>query len=184
MFTVLFTILVIQRITELFIAKRNEKWMMAKGGVKHGEKHYPLIVVVHTLFLISLITEVTVFHKGLSSLWSFILPFLLLTQIIRYWAVMSLGPYWNTKIIILPDSEVVAKGPYRFMRHPNYVVVALEILFIPLLFNAYITAVLFTISNIFLMIIRIPEEEKALQLHTDYKNTFEEKYRFFPKKLN
>lgn len=166
------------------IAKRNEKWMITKGGIEYGVKHYPLIVIIHTLFLFSLMAEVSLFHKELSPLWVFMIPFLLLTQFIRYWAISSLGPYWNTKIMIVPNSDVIAKGPYRFMKHPNYVIVALEIMCIPLLFNAYITSVLFSLLNLFLMKIRIPEEEQALQLHTDYDEIFQEKHRFFPKKLN
>lgn len=175
-------IIIVQRVSELFIARRNEAHMKSMGGEEHGRDHYPLIVAVHLLFLLSFTLEVIVFNKEVSPLWMMILPVILITQIIRYWAVVSLGAFWNTKIIIVPDLEVVAKGPYRFMRHPNYLVVAVEILFLPIFFQAYATAILFTVLNAAVLTIRIREEEKALMQHTDYKKSFLNKRRFIPGK--
>jgi methyltransferase len=175
-------IIIVQRVSELFIARRNETYMKSMGGEEHGRDHYPLIVAVHLLFLLSFTIEVIVFNKEVSPLWMMILPIILITQIIRYWAVFSLGPFWNTKIIIVPDLEVVAKGPYRFMRHPNYLVVAVEILFLPIFFQAYATAILFTVLNAAILTIRISAEEKALMQHTDYKKSFINKRRFIPGK--
>ncbi|TDL82639.1 hypothetical protein E2R53_03455 [Peribacillus frigoritolerans] len=175
-------IIIGQRVSELWIARRNEAHMKRMGGEEHGIRHYPLIVAVHLLFLLSFALEVILFNKEISPLWMIILPIILITQIIRYWAVFSLGPFWNTKILIVPDIEVVAKGPYRFMRHPNYLVVAVEILFLPILFQAYFTAILFTILNAAILSIRIPAEEKALMEHTNYKKAFLAKKRFIPGK--
>lgn len=182
MFYLLFSLLIIQRITELFIAKRNEKWMLNRGGFEHGREHYPFIVALHVLFLLFLLLEVRIFKKELTDLWYFLVPILALTQLIRYWSVFSLGNYWNTKIIIVPKEQVVSKGPYKYMKHPNYVVVAFEILLIPLLFQAYVTALLFTFLNIVMMTIRIPTEEKALQKHTNYHEVFNLRARFVPKR--
>ncbi|MGM0873922.1 MAG: isoprenylcysteine carboxyl methyltransferase family protein [Bacillota bacterium] len=182
MFYTLFSLLIVQRITELFIAKRNEKWMLNRGGVEHGREHYPFIVALHVLFLLFLLLEVSIFKKELTELWYFLVPILVLTQLIRYWSVFSLGNYWNTKIIIVPNEQVVSKGPYQYMRHPNYVVVAVEILLIPLLFQAYVTALLFTLLNFVMMTIRIPTEEKALQKHTNYHEAFNLRARFVPKR--
>jgi methyltransferase len=175
-------IIIVQRVSELVIARRNEAHMKSMGGEEHGRDHYPLIVAVHLLFLLSFTLEVIVFNKEVSPLWMMILPVILITQIIRYWAVFSLGVFWNTKIIIVPDLEVVAKGPYRFMRHPNYLVVAVEILFLPIFFQAYATAILFTVLNAAILTIRIRAEEKALMQHTDYKKSFINKRRFIPGK--
>jgi methyltransferase len=86
----------------------------------------------------------------------------LLTQIARIWCIWSLGKYWNTKIIVLPGSPLVKKGPYKYVKHPNYIVVGAELFIIPLLFGAYITAVIFPILHILLLRVRIPCEEKAL----------------------
>jgi methyltransferase len=88
--------------------------------------------------------------------------------------------YWNTKILLLPGANVIAKGPYRFMRHPNYTVVSLELFVIPLIFGAFFTAALFTILNILMLRVRIPAEEKALMELTDYEKSHGQKQRFFP----
>lgn len=182
MFYGLLLLLIVQRITEMFIAKRNEKWLLNRGGVEHGSEHYPYIVALHVMFLLSLLLEVNILHKEVTVLWYILVPILAFTQLIRYWAVMSLGSYWNTKIIIVPNDLVVLKGPYQYMRHPNYVVVAVEIFFIPLLYQAYFTAILFSVLNIVIMTIRIPAEEKALQLHTNYQEVFNLRARFVPKR--
>jgi methyltransferase len=182
MFNILFLLLIFQRISELFIAKRNEKWLLKRGGVEHGSEHYPYIVALHILFLLSLFLEVTSFHKELTNLWYLLFPILTLTQLLRYWSVCSLGYFWNTKIIIAPDEKVVSKGPYQYLKHPNYVVVAIEIFLIPLLFQAYLTALLFTILNFVMMTVRIPIEEKALRTHTNYQKAFQGRSRFTSKR--
>lgn len=182
MFYILFSLLLVQRAAELFVARKNEKWMKDRGGIEYGNSHYRYIVILHILFLISLFSEAIFTQKGISQFWYIIVPIFIFTQIIRYWAVTSLGPYWNTKIIIVPDDVVVSKGPYQYIRHPNYVVVALEIIFIPLLFQAYFTSVCFTLLNILMMAIRIPAEEKALQQKTNYGDQFYLVSRFLPRK--
>jgi methyltransferase len=105
-------------------------------------------------------------------------------QLIRVWAISSLGTFWNTKIIVLPNVEVVRKGPYRFIKHPNYLVVSIELLVVPLMFGAYVTACLFTLLNVIMLSIRIPAEEKALRELTEYEGSFEKCNRFLPKLLN
>lgn len=95
----------------------------------------------------------------------------LLVQAGRIWALTSLGEFWNTKIIVLPEARPIKRGPYRYLKHPNYVIVSIELLVIPLLFHAYMTAVIFTILNGYLLSIRIPAEEQALAQLTEYKTT-------------
>ena len=182
MFYTVFIFLIVQRVTELFISRKNEKWMMNRGGIEHGKAHYPYIVLLHILFLVSFFIEVQVFQRELTEIWFVIFPILFLTQIMRYWAVLSLGNYWNTKIMIVPGDVVISRGPYKFVKHPNYIVVAVELLFIPLLFNAYFTAILFTLMNVVMMTIRIPAEESALQTYTNYQEVFPIKSRLLPKK--
>ncbi|MGM7721988.1 isoprenylcysteine carboxylmethyltransferase family protein [uncultured Metabacillus sp.] len=182
MFIILFSLLLLQRVVEMVIAKRNEKWMLKQGGIEHGSEHYPYIIALHILFFISLFLEVTIFEKEVTSIWYILVPIIAFTQIIRYWAIYSLGSFWNTKIIILPNVHVVLKGPYKYLKHPNYVVVAVEILFIPLLFQAYMTAILFSLLNLAIMSVRIPTEEKALEKNTNYEKAFQLKTRFIPKK--
>src|SRR5690606_30299807 len=109
-----------QRIAELFIARRNEKWILANGGTEVGQEHYKLIVSVHVFFFLSLLFEVLYFEKELSPLFPVLFSLFIVTQIGRLWALTSLGKFWNTKIMILPNHEIVSKGPYKFIKHPNY----------------------------------------------------------------
>lgn len=174
-------IIILQRLFELKVAKENEKWMKHQGGIEFGESHYRLIVAIHSLFFIFFIWEVTFFQKDVSEYWPFFLIFFIFTQMGRVWVLTSLGRYWNTKIIVVPEAKVVVKGPYRFLKHPNYVIVTLEFLIIPLFYQAYITMVLFSLLNVWVLSIRIPEEERALKQLTPYGQTFEKSHRFFPK---
>jgi methyltransferase len=171
----------LQRIVELGIAKSNEKWMKQRGAIEFGQKHYLTIVIMHFLFFIFLTSEKIIMNLSQSSLWAPLLFVFLFAQFIRIWAITSLGRFWNTKIIVLSHASVIRRGPYRFIKHPNYFVVAIELAIVPLMFNAYFTACLFTIFNALLMMVRIQEEEKALKEHTEYEGTFEDCNRFLPR---
>ncbi|MFC3884103.1 isoprenylcysteine carboxyl methyltransferase family protein [Bacillus songklensis] len=181
-FYIMLTFIIMQRLLELAVAKRNEKWMLGQGAVEIGTSHYKWIVLVHSLFFVSLASEVVLMEKQLSSLWVLLLIMFIITQAGRVWVITSLGRFWNTKIMVLPETEVVVKGPYRFLKHPNYVIVALEFLVVPLLFEAYITMILFSLLNLFVLAVRIPMEEKALCAFTDYDNKTGQQARFWPAK--
>ncbi|WP_342526473.1 isoprenylcysteine carboxylmethyltransferase family protein [Chryseomicrobium sp. FSL W7-1435] len=171
-FFIIFGFVIIQRIIELFIAKRNEEWIKSQGGYEVGKRHYPFMVVMHVGFFISLLLEFTLLDRGLTL---FLIPLLIvfaITQLIRIWILSSLGRFWNTKIMILPGASVVKKGPFQFMRHPNYTIVALELLVIPLMFNAFITVLVFSLLNLWMLSVRIPIEEAALSEDTNYKEVF------------
>lgn len=174
-FFIILSLVILQRLLELVIARKNEKRMLAKGAYEVGANHYPYMIALHTGFFISLIIEVVFFDRGLSPyfLWLFIL--FLAVQGLRIWCLASLGPFWNTKIIILPGANVVAKGPYLYIRHPNYLIVCIEIALIPLMFGAYYTAIAFTILNLLMLSVRIPTEEKALRELTNYNEVFQPK---------
>ena len=171
-FGIVVSIVIIQRLVELRIAKANEKQMKAEGAYEVGARHYPLIVLLHTAFFVSLLVEVLVQKPTLSPIWGILVAVFLFTQVLRIWCLTSLGKYWNTKIIILPGADVVMKGPYRFIRHPNYVIVAIEIVVLPMMFGAYFTALLFTVLNAWMMSVRIPQEERALKDATNYTEKF------------
>lgn len=141
--------------------------MLAKGAYEVGASHYPFMILLHVSFFLSLIVEVIYFTGQLTPHYILLFIFLLL-QLLRVWCLASLGRFWNTKIIILPGANVVVKGPYSYIKHPNYLVVCLEIAVIPLMFQAYFTAISFTILNLIILSIRIPLEEKALKEVTDY----------------
>lgn len=172
LFYIVITIVIAQRLVELIIANRNEKWMRSQGAFEAGAGHYPIMVSMHMAFFISLILEVLVIDRPLSSLWIPLLVLFLMAQIARFWCLTSLGRFWNTKIIILPGADVVRKGPYQFIRHPNYVIVATELLVLPLMFSAYFTAIVFSLLNLWMLSVRIPIEEKALKEVTNYKEEF------------
>ncbi|MCZ2257713.1 isoprenylcysteine carboxyl methyltransferase [Sporosarcina sp. G11-34] len=146
--------------------------MRNQGAFEVGAAHYPIMVAMHVAFFMSLIIEVTFFERALSPFWISLLAVFLLAQVGRLWCLTSLGKFWNTKIIILPGAEVVQKGPYTFIRHPNYVIVAIELLVLPLLFSAYYTAILFSILNVWMLSVRIPAEEQALKESTNYNEKF------------
>jgi methyltransferase len=157
------------------LAKRNEQQLKNSGALEFGSGHYPWMVLLHIGFFTILIMEVAVLERELSSLWALWLTLFALAQLGRIWVISSLGKHWNTKIIVLPDAEVVAKGPYKYIRHPNYVIVATEILVISLLFNAYLTAIIFSLLNAWMMRVRIPLEEEALKQYTEYVSVFKPK---------
>lgn len=159
---VLLIFIALQRITELMIAKRNEQWMKKRGGIERGKEHYKWFVIVHTLFFLSILLEVDLRDYSGFKINLLLLTIFVLLQIARVWCITSLGRFWNTKIIILPSELLVEKGPYKYVKHPNYIIVGLELFFIPLLFNAYVTALIFPILHLLLMKIRIPIENKAL----------------------
>ncbi|RFU64072.1 hypothetical protein D0469_19215 [Peribacillus saganii] len=165
-------IVCLQRLAELFIAKRNEHWMKQQGAIEFGNNHYRWMVAMHLGYFLSLIIEVSFFRTGISPIWWLWLAIFIAAQAGRVWSLSSLGRYWNTKIIVMPGANVVKKGPYKFIKHPNYIIVATEILVMALLFNAYITAALFTCLNLAMMGVRIPAEERALKSLTDYSTVF------------
>ena len=174
-FYLIVTLVILQRLTEFVIAKRNEKWMIAQGAYEVGNSHYPYMVTMHISFFLFLIVEVVTNHNGISHLFPLFFILFVAVQALRIWCIRSLGPFWNTKILILPHAQVVRKGPYEIMRHPNYAVVCLEILLLPLMFQAYFTAFCFTLLNITMLSVRIPIEEKALRDATNYNRVFEKK---------
>lgn len=176
--------IIFQRLSELAVAKRNEQWMKSKGAIEFGQGHYPAMVMIHSAFFVVYILEVIFFKKGLSDYWPILFALFLVTQVMRVWALASLGRFWNTKVIILPGAEVIKKGPYKIIKHPNYLIVTVELIVIPLMFKAYYTLVIFTLLNILILSIRIPAEERALEELTAYQTKFNKQGRFLPNLLN
>jgi methyltransferase len=179
-FYIFFFIVATQRLVEVLIAKKNEIWMKSKGAKEYGQRHYQLMVAIHFYFFVSLIVESVLGRPELNSYWPLLVAVFFIAQVCRIWVIMSLGRYWNTKIIVLKDAEVVAKGPYRFIKHPNYLIVTIELFIIPLIFNAYWTLFVFGILNQLILAIRIPLEEEVLMQQTNYKGKLNSKRRFIP----
>ncbi|SHF55497.1 isoprenylcysteine carboxyl methyltransferase family protein [Ornithinibacillus halophilus] len=161
---ILVSVIIIQRLVELVIAKSNEKWMKARGGIEKGEEHYKLFILLHILFICSILLEVSVQEQGTAahSLDYFLFSIFIAVQLGRLWCIYSLGRFWNTKIIVLPRVALIKKGPYKYVKHPNYIIVAIELFIIPALFGSYLTAFVFPILHLLLLRVRIPKEEKAL----------------------
>ncbi len=149
-----------QRLLELRLSRRNERLLRARGAVERGPEHYPLMVALHALWLVSTLVEGAAQKPRLHRL---PLVLFLVVQPLRYWAVLSLGERWSTKILVIPGEELVSKGPYKYLSHPNYVVVATEVLTFPLVFGARFTALAFSVLNAALLSVRIKEEERALK---------------------
>ncbi|MBV8391153.1 MAG: hypothetical protein JO080_15215 [Mucilaginibacter sp.] len=158
-FIIFIAFLIVQRLTELYISKRNEKWLLSQGAIEYGREHYPFILALHSLFILSLVAEYFL-RGGQSISYIFLLLFVLLLMF-KYWVLSSLGSYWNTKIYRVPGSAAVRKGPYKLFKHPNYVDVVLEIAIIPLVFHLYYTAIIFSVLNAIMLSVRIKVENKV-----------------------
>ena len=158
----------LQRLFELVLARGNERRARARGAVERGRGHYLLIVALHVLWLVSTLVEELLRGPDFPAYWAVPLTLFLLVQPLRYWAVFSLGENWNTRILVVPGAKLVKRGPYRYLSHPNYVVVVVEILAFPLIFGAWITALVFTGLNAVVLYVRIREENRAL---TELTNT-------------
>ena len=153
----------IQRLLELLYSRRNERRLLARGAVERGRGHYPVIVAIHSLWLVSTLVEGLLRGPEPPAWWPVPLAAFLLVQPLRYWAILSLGENWNTRVLVVPGGKLVRRGPYRYFPHPNYVVVAVEILTFPLIFGAWITAVVFSLLNTALLYVRIRTENRALR---------------------
>jgi len=149
------------RLAELIIARRNTRRLLAQGGHEVGRRHYPLIVILHVSWILALALLVP---TDTPAQLIFLIPFLLL-QIVRYWVLHSLDRRWTTRIIILPEAPLVKQGPYRWLRHPNYLVVVAEIALLPLVFGAWEMAIGFSLANAVLLGVRIHAEDRALHTH-------------------
>ena len=163
-FIIFLSIIIIQRISELILSKRNENYLISKGAIEYDKEGYKYIVLMHNLFFISVITEFVFLERQLNEYWKVLLIIFICTQLLRYWAIFTLGKRWNTKILVLPDIEPIRSGLYKYLKHPNYIAVVIEIAVIPLLFSCYFTAIIFSVLNLLVLNRRIRIEEKALKV--------------------
>ncbi len=163
-YTVVVLLVALERLVELVVARRHLTWALARGGVESGQRHYPAMVALHTGLLVGCLAEAWWRRpEGRPLLAVLGLLVVVAAQALRWWCIRTLGPQWNTRIVVVPGLSAVRTGPYAVIPHPNYVAVALEGLALPLLGSAVVTAVVFTVLNAALMAVRIPAEEKALR---------------------
>ncbi|MDJ1132977.1 isoprenylcysteine carboxyl methyltransferase family protein [Streptomyces iconiensis] len=152
-----------ERVAELAVSRRNTRWSLANGGVESGRQHYPALVALHTALLLGCLAEVRLADRPFVPAvgWP-MLALVAAAQAGRWWCVGTLGRQWNTRVIVVPGMPRVTTGPYRWLRHPNYVVVAVEGIALPMVHDAWLTALVFTVCNAALLGIRLRCEESAL----------------------
>lgn len=160
-YTVLIAAVAAERIAELVVSQRNLRWSRERGGVEFGAGHYPVMVVLHTALLVACLVEAA--HRPfLPALGWPMLGVVLAAQALRWWCIATLGRQWNTRVVVVPGAGRVTGGPYRYLRHPNYVAVAAEGIALPLVHTAWLTAIVFTALNVALLHTRIGCENDAL----------------------
>ncbi|MBC7291939.1 MAG: isoprenylcysteine carboxyl methyltransferase family protein [Actinotalea sp.] len=154
----------VERLAELVVSARNARWSFARGGIESGRGHFPAMVALHTALLVACVVEVLLADRPfLPWLGWPMLALVVGSQVLRWWCITTLGPRWNTRVIVVPGLPLVDRGPYRWFRHPNYVAVVVEGIALPLVHTAWMTAVAFTVLNaVLLWRFRIPAEERAL----------------------
>jgi methyltransferase len=167
-----FAYLFMERLFELLLSRRHCHALAARGGREFYPETFPRMVALHTMFLLALFVESHPWHVPLDRFTLTLLSLLVLLQGMRYWCIASLGEYWNTRIVLVPGGKVKKTGPYRLLSHPNYLVVTLEFLLLPLLMHAPITLVVFFPANLLIVRQRIRLEEQALREFTDYNVQF------------
>lgn len=162
-YVVLVLVVVAARLVELSVAQRHLRWARAQGAVEYGAGHYPVMVLLHSAFLVACLVEVPLADRPfLAWLGWPMLALLVGAHVLRWWCIRSLGNQWNTRVLVVPGLSLVTRGPYRWLRHPNYVAVVAEIVALPLVHTAWLTALLFTVANAALLAVRIRVENAAL----------------------
>ena len=160
---VLVGVVAAERVLELWVARRNAAWARSRGGVEAGRGHYPLMVALHAAWLVGCVVEPAASGRAFDAArFGAGAAVVAAAQGLRWWSIRTLGRRWNTRIIVVPGLPLVTGGPYRFLRHPNYLAVALEVAALPVALGAWLTALAGSALNGALMARRIPCEEAAL----------------------
>jgi methyltransferase len=162
-YVLLIVVVALERLVELVVSKRNWSWSQTHGGTEFGARHYPVMVVLHVGLLVGCLVEPLVLHRPfIPALGWPMLGVVVAAQVLRWWCITTLGPQWNTRVIVVPGLDRVVGGPYRLVPHPNYVAVVVEGIALPLVHTAWITALVFTVLNAALLRTRIKIENDAL----------------------
>ncbi|KOU31237.1 isoprenylcysteine carboxyl methyltransferase family protein [Streptomyces sp. WM6368] len=152
-----------ERLAELITARRHTAWSLARGGREYGRGHYPAMVALHTALLVGCVVEPWAAGRPfLAPLGWSALAVVVAAQGLRWWCIATLGQRWNTRVLVVPGLPLVAAGPYRLLRHPNYAAVVAEGVALPLVHSAWLTALGFTVLNLMLLRVRIGCEDAAL----------------------
>lgn len=163
LYTGLVLLVALQRLAELALSRRHERRLRARGAVEVGAGHYPWMVALHAAFLASCLAEVWWLDRPfVPALAAIAVAVLVAATGLRVWTLRTLGERWTTRVLVLPGAALVTGGPYRFLRHPNYLAVVLEVAALPLVHTAWATALVFSAANALLLRRRIGVEERAL----------------------
>ncbi|MQA80164.1 MAG: hypothetical protein GEV10_17050 [Streptosporangiales bacterium] len=163
MYPLLVLLVGLERLAELVVTRRNAAWSFARGGVEVGRGHYPWMVALHTALLAGCLVEAWLVGRPFVPWLGWpMLALVCASQALRWWCIASLGRQWNTRVIVVPGLDRVTRGPYRLLRHPNYVAVVVEGIALPLVQTAWITALAFTALNAVVLTVRIRSENAAL----------------------
>jgi len=162
-FTLLIGVIALQRLWELGVSNRHLRALRAKGAFEVGASHYPWMVALHSAFLVSCPAEVWLLRRPWQpEIAVTAMAVLAAALLLRWWVLSTLGDRWTTRVMVLPGEKLITSGPFRWLRHPNYVAVMLEIVAIPMLHCAWLTAVVFSAANLILLRVRIGVEDAAL----------------------
>lgn len=174
-------VLALERAFELIISRRHAAWALAHGGIEVGTRHFVFMKLLHTALLGGSALEVVCLHRPFcAALGVPMLLLVVLSQALRYWVIVSLGRRWNVRVIVIPGQPVIASGPYRYLRHPNYVSVIVEGAAVPLVHSAWITALVFSLLNAVMLAVRIRCEEQALARYCGYNEHLGNRRRLLP----
>lgn len=160
---ILLVIITLERLAELVVSQRHATELLRRGGVEYGQRHFPVMVVLHVALLIGCWVEPILFHRDfVPALGYSMIAVVVAANVLRWWCIATLGTRWSARVIVLPGLPLVDTGPYRWFSHPNYVAVVIEGAALPLAGSAWITAVTFTVLNAVLLTVRLRCETKAL----------------------
>jgi methyltransferase len=181
LYTALVATVALMRLAELAVSRRNIARLLERGGVEVGQSLYPWMVAVHTVFLVACVAEVWLFDRPLiPGLAVFMLCLLAIAAILRWWVISALGDRWSTRVVFVPGDPPVTTGPFRWLRHPNYLAVIIEFFALPLVHTAWLTAIVFSVANAALLVSRVRTEETALAANSDYRDVMHRRPRFYP----
>lgn len=170
-----------ERLFELRLSRRNAERAFREGGIEVGAAHFRWMRLLHTGFLVACALEVVLLHRAFDPRLGIpMLGLVVLAQGLRYWAIATLGHRWNVRVIAVPGRPVVTEGPYRWLRHPNYLAVVMEGVALPLVHGAWLTALVFSALNAWLLVVRIRVEERALSEHCGFHERLGRRPRFLP----
>lgn len=181
LYSAFISVLVLERGFELWLSRRNAAWARGAGAIEYGQRHLVWMKLLHTTFFVGCLAEVWLFSRPfIPELGALCLVAVLGSQALRYWVIATLGRRWNVAVLVLPGVSAVSSGPFRFLKHPNYLAVVVEGIAVPLLHSAYFTAICFSALNAWLLVVRIRCEENALALHADYAERLGDRGRLWP----